>query len=483
MVHLQSKDHSLSSAAKSILVKSAIALAASCLIAFLIHSVVEPQAGLVRINWFARPVDFLVPSWFYLAALLPYFFVVRTLSLTDVSDFQQYLSTGFRCVIVMGIAAALARPTWSNTDNKVATVVLVDVSDSVSDAQLASSREYAAEVIASKGASNQVYLVSFAERPYLLADGKPESIQRHPGGGAGTNIQAAIQLAYGIYPDGYLPRMVVVSDGNQTHGDLLSESYRAEEMQIPVSFKTFETGRTKEVRVASLRVPDEIKVGDNDTLSAWVSYLIGADVLIILTDVDGLYDADPRIESAARHIAVVDDIGSVRELGVGRRAPPAGGLGTGGIGTKLGAAKIAADAGIATIMLGGGGAGLLRIASGAQHGTLFVAGKQRPTRKAWIGNQPRRGTLDVDLGAARALRAGRSLLPRGVVAVAGEFGFGDALAVRHDGHTVAVGLSNYASSEMALIKGRHSSEIAALLGAEHYDEVIHRDNLLLVRTR
>ena len=225
---------------------------------------------------------------------------------------------------------------------------------------------------------------------------------------------------------------------------------------------------------------EEIKVGDNDTLSAWVSYLIGADVLIILTDVDGLYDADPHLESAARHIAVVDDIGSVRDLGANGRSATSGGLGTGGIATKLSAAKIAADAGIATIVLGGGGAGLLELAAGAQRGTLFVAGKQRPTRKAWIGNQPRRGTIEVDLGAARALRDGRSLLPRGVVSVAGEFGFGDALAVCHEGRTVAVGLSNYTSSEMALIKGRHSSEIAAVLGAEHYDEAIHRDNLLLV---
>ena len=225
---------------------------------------------------------------------------------------------------------------------------------------------------------------------------------------------------------------------------------------------------------------DELKVGDNDTLSAWVSYLIGADVLIILTDVDGLYEADPRVEPGARRITVVNDVDAVRAFGAAGRASPRGGLGTGGMSTKLSAAKIAADAGIATIVLGGGGAGLTELANGLRRGTLFVAGSQLSTRKAWIGNQPRRGVVDVDAGAARALEVGRSLLPRGVVGVSGEFNFGDALAVRHAGETRAVGLSNYASGELTLIKGRHTSEIAAILGADHYDEVIHRDNLLVV---
>lgn len=225
---------------------------------------------------------------------------------------------------------------------------------------------------------------------------------------------------------------------------------------------------------------EEIKVGDNDTLSAWVSYLIGADVLIILTDVDGLYDADPRVELSARHISVVDDIGSVETFGGQGRSVSRGGLGTGGMSTKLSAAKIAADAGIPTIVLGGGGAGLQELAGGAKRGTLFVAGDRQSTRKAWIANQPRRGQIAVDSGAVRALRSGRSLLPSGIVALSGEFGFGDAVAVRHEGVDVAVGLSNYSSSEVALIKGRHTREIAALLGDGHYDEVIHRDNLRLL---
>ena len=113
---------------RSILIKSGIGLAASLVLFIVLRNVLGPHAGIVRIDWFERPIDFLQPKWFYLALVLPYFFVVRTVSLTDVSDFQQYLSTGFRSILLLGIAVALARPTWTNSDNKVATIVLVDVS-------------------------------------------------------------------------------------------------------------------------------------------------------------------------------------------------------------------------------------------------------------------------------------------------------------------------------------------------------------------
>lgn len=220
------------------------------------------SAQWVRAAWsFGRPIDFLEPRWFYLAACIPYFFVVRTYSLTDVSDFQQYLSTFFRSLLVVGIAIALARPTWTTTDNRVATVVLVDVSASVSDQQVEQSRSWVESLIAAKASDDKIYVVSFAERPVLIRDGKPQGIVRHAEAGEGTNIQAAVQLAYGIFPDGYLPRIVILSDGNETHGDLLSESYRASEMAVRISYKTFPTERAEEIRVVSLRLPDEIKVG------------------------------------------------------------------------------------------------------------------------------------------------------------------------------------------------------------------------------
>lgn len=219
----------------------------------------------------------------------------------------------------------------------------------------------------------------------------------------------------------------------------------------------------------------ELKLGDNDTLSAWVSYLVDADALIILTDVDGLFDADPRKEPGARRIEVVRDVEEVERL-----AGPAGDpRGTGGMATKLRAARIAAEAGIETLVIGGGGAGLEALARGTVRGTRFLARRHAPARKAWIAQQPTRGAIDIDRGAAAALARGRSLLPRGVAAVHGPFAFGDAVSVRHAGEAVAVGLTNYASDALERILGRHTSEIAGILGYKDFDEVIHRDNLVL----
>lgn len=222
----------------------------------------------------------------------------------------------------------------------------------------------------------------------------------------------------------------------------------------------------------------ELKLGDNDTLSAWVSYLVGADVLLILTDVDGLHDADPRTSVSAKRIDVVEDIGAVQHL-----AGAAGSTrGTGGMTTKLRAARIASAAGIETIVLGGGGEGLMAVARGEARGTRFLAAGHVPARKAWIGNQPRRGFVSVDAGAARALAAGKSLLPKGIVGVDGAFTFGDAIEIRLDGVPLAAGLTNYGSDALGRIAGKHTSAIAAVLGAKDYDEAVHRDNLVLLST-
>ena len=220
----------------------------------------------------------------------------------------------------------------------------------------------------------------------------------------------------------------------------------------------------------------EIKLGDNDTLSAWVSYLVGADALVILTDVDGLYDSDPHLSQAARRIGVVSDIESVSHL-----AGSAGSdRGTGGMATKLRAARIATAAGIETIVVGGGGDGLAALARGEDRGTRFLATRHVPARKAWIGNQPRRGVVTIDAGAAAALGSGKSLLPKGIVRVDGAFTFGDAVEIRFEDRLVAVGLTNYGSAALGRIAGLHTSMIAAVLGAKDYDEAVHRDNLALV---
>ncbi|MDZ7799866.1 MAG: glutamate 5-kinase [Trueperaceae bacterium] len=219
----------------------------------------------------------------------------------------------------------------------------------------------------------------------------------------------------------------------------------------------------------------ELKLGDNDTLSAWVAYLVDADALVVLTDVDGLYDADPRRTADARKIDVVRDVAEVEHLagGVGSTR------GTGGMATKLRAARIATEAGIEMLVLGGGGEGLEALARGEVRGTRFLARAHPPARKAWIGQQPGRGRVLIDGGAAKALREGRSLLPKGVTGVEGDFAFGDAVDVVHDGTVLGRGLSNYGGDAIERIRGRHTRDIADLLGRKDYDEVVHRDNLFL----
>jgi glutamate 5-kinase len=219
----------------------------------------------------------------------------------------------------------------------------------------------------------------------------------------------------------------------------------------------------------------EIMLGDNDTLSAWTAYLVGADALVILTDVDGLHEDDPRRNPGAKRIEVVEDVESVTHL-AGKRGSERG---TGGMATKLRAASIATGAGIETLVIGGGGEGLEALARGEVRGTRFLAGSHAPARKAWLAQQPERGAIEVDDGAVRALEAGRSLLPSGVTAVSGDFGFGDAVAIRHGHRLVGRGLSNYASESLARIRGRRTGEIEEVLGHKDFDEVIHRDNLVL----
>jgi glutamate 5-kinase len=156
--------------------------------------------------------------------------------------------------------------------------------------------------------------------------------------------------------------------------------------------------------------------------------------------------------------------------------------GTGGMVTKLRAAALATSAGTETLILGGGGAGLEALARGEVRGTRFLAKAPPAARKSWLAQQRPRGSVEVDAGALRALETGRSLLPKGIVGVSGAFSFGDPVTVTHGGARVALGLSNYSSEALAKIQGRHTRDVAALLGAKDYDEVIHRDNLVLTRS-
>src|SRR5262249_15225947 len=208
-------------------------------------------------------IELVAPGWLYLVALLPYLWLVRGESLTDLSLAQQALSLGVRGRLVAAAAVALARPTSVARDDKVATVILADVSESISDKQLAAAQAYVDEAWAKKRGEDKMLLVTFAERPrFMRSDGdKPPRIARHEKAGAGTDIQAALQLAYGLYPPGYLPRAIILSDGNQTSGDVLAEAYKAHDFGVRVSWKVFPEDAHKEVRAVALHLPENVKVG------------------------------------------------------------------------------------------------------------------------------------------------------------------------------------------------------------------------------
>lgn len=227
---------------------------------------------------------------------------------------------------------------------------------------------------------------------------------------------------------------------------------------------------------------DEIRLGDNDTLGALTVNLTDADVLVILTDQQGLFDADPRTTPDARLIGQ----GQAGDPGLMAMAGgSAGGLGRGGMRTKLVAAEQAARSGAATVIAHGREPDLLtRLSAGESIGTLLLPGEQKlAARKRWIAGQMQvRGRLFLDEGAVRVLReAGKSLLPVGVRRVEGQFQRGDLVScLDTSGHEIARGLVNYAAEEAGRITGRPSAEISEVLGYAAEPELVHRDNLILL---
>ena len=219
--------------------------------------------------------------------------------------------------------------------------------------------------------------------------------------------------------------------------------------------------------------------GENDALSALVANLIDAQLLILLSDVDGVFDRDPRRHPDARLLPEIRRPGELLGL-----AGPPDARGRGGMRAKLEAAQRAASSG-ATVVIANGREPdvLLRIARGERIGTRIPAGADvRESRKRWLlAGLGEGGALTLDAGAARAIRSqGRSLLPAGIAAVAGDFKRGDIVALRNpQGEQIAVGLSNYAAADVERIRGRRSSEIEAILGYEFGADVVHRNNLAL----
>lgn len=226
---------------------------------------------------------------------------------------------------------------------------------------------------------------------------------------------------------------------------------------------------------------EELRYGDNDRLSARVAQLAGADLLVLLSDVDGLYDADPRRNTDAAHVATVTTIDEALLASAGGAARD--GIGTGGMRTKLEAARIAQGFGCATIIASGVEAHpIAALIEGRARATIVTTkGSPATAYKAWIsGSLAPSGRLMVDEGAVAALRRGSSLLPAGLAEIDGEFAQGACVTILDmNGREVARGLVRYAAGEARAIAGFKASDIAARLGYSRGDELIHRDDLVL----
>jgi glutamate 5-kinase len=225
----------------------------------------------------------------------------------------------------------------------------------------------------------------------------------------------------------------------------------------------------------------EIRYGDNDRLAARVATMASADLLVLLSDIDGLYDAPPGTVKTAKHIPRVDRITPEIEAMAGAAGSE---LSRGGMQTKLEAAKIATGAGTYMVIASGRVEHPLRAIGQGARCTWFTAVENPVTaRKKWIaGSLESRGTLTIDAGAVAALRRGNSLLPVGVVKVEGSFARGDAVIIRGpDGAEIGRGLCAYDAEDAQKIVGRASAEIASIIGFSGRAEIIHRDNLMIGR--
>ena len=224
---------------------------------------------------------------------------------------------------------------------------------------------------------------------------------------------------------------------------------------------------------------DEISFGDNDFLAAQVAMLVNADLLVLLTDVEGVFTASPRRDPAARLVPEVSDFAELDALEIGHSTSP---LGSGGMRSKVVAAEMATAGGIETVICSGLRDGALAAAlDGEQVGTRFAAREARYSSfKLWLKYaKPSRGTVVVDAGAARALRdGGTSLLPVGITDVRGEFDAGDAVQVAHGAIVIGKGICNYAADELVKVKGMKSAQVRDVL-PRATDEAIHRDYFVL----
>ena len=223
---------------------------------------------------------------------------------------------------------------------------------------------------------------------------------------------------------------------------------------------------------------DEIRFGDNDRLAAQVAATVGADILVLLSDVDGLYTANPQLDAMATRLPVVAKITTAIEAMAGDAGS---GLSKGGMKTKIMAAKTATGAGCAMVITEGSVGNPLKNLDNGANCTWFLAeGDPQTARKSWIAAMKPKGSITVDAGAVGALARGKSLLAAGVSAVSGNFLRGDPVEIcGPDRVVLGSGLCRYTAAEVALIKGRHSDEIEGVLGYEGRAALIHRDDMVI----
>jgi glutamate 5-kinase len=243
--------------------------------------------------------------------------------------------------------------------------------------------------------------------------------------------------------------------------------------------KLLEWGVVPVVNENDTTATDEISFGDNDFLAAQVAMLTGADELVLLTDIDGLYSADPRIDATATLIEEIGDFDALQELEIGHTTSA---LGSGGMRSKVVAADMATAAGVATTICNGLREGALEaVLAGRREGTRFAPRETgHSSFKLWLKYaKPAHGTLTIDDGAAKALREGNaSLLPVGIVAVRGKFDAGDAVEIAAASNTIAKGICNYSADELNQVIGMKTEAVRGIL-PHATDEAVHRDYLVV----
>ena len=359
---------------------------------------------------------------------------------------------------------------------KIGSAILTDNGQGLSHEFIA---RLASDVIALREQGREIIIVSSGAVAAGLArlglDTRPSALDELQAAAAvgQSSLVQAYEAAFA--PSGYLCAQILLS-----HDDVKS---RDRYLNARATLQTLlDKGVIPIVNENDTVVTDEIRFGDNDTLAALVANLIDADALLMLTDQQGLFSADPRAVSDATLIQETD----AHDTSLDAMVSEGSTLGRGGMVSKLRAARLAARSGALAVIADGREPQVVRhIADGAIIGTLFTTEKQpQPARKQWLASllYPK-GQLVLDAGAVKGVsQAGRSLLPVGVTAVTGDFLRGDLVrCVDTAGEEIARGLSNYSAADAKKLLGRASADIEAILGFGGEEELIHRDNLITTR--